>query len=157
MEDGYASLEEMKEWALGVVHGREPDRFIGGRTDTYMERWFIVPRNPVCNVYLHRFLRSDDDRALHDHPWPNSSYLLDGCYIEHMPGPTTIQRWPGEYVTRKATDSHRIELIDGKPVLSLFITGPKVREWGFHCPQGWRHWRDFTSGPNGETVGRGCE
>ena len=27
---------------------------------------------------------------------------------------------------------------------SLFITGPVIREWGFHCPNGWRHWKQFT-------------
>jgi hypothetical protein len=31
-----------------------------------------------------------------------------------------------------------------------------VREWGFHCPRRWVHWRQFTAGPNGETVGKGC-
>ena len=48
------------------------------------------------------------------------------------------------------------------PAWSLFITGPVTREWGFHCPQGWRHWKDFTSyrevGEDGRgCIGRGCE
>ena len=29
-------------------------------------------------------------------------------------------------------------------------------EWGFHCPKGWVHWRDFTAGKDGEIVGKGC-
>ena len=33
-----------------------------------------------------RFLRSDDDRALHTHPWlANFSWLLRGGYREHSP------------------------------------------------------------------------
>lgn len=44
----------------------------------------------------------------------------------------------------------------GARAVSLFIAGPKVREWGFHCPNGWVHWREFTAGDRGELVGRGC-
>lgn len=41
---------------------------------------------------------------------------------------------------------------------TLFITGLKVREWGFYCPNGWRHWKLFCSNRgNNSTVGRGCE
>jgi len=62
---------------------RDPDIVIGGRADPYLLRWFMIPRNPIFNVYLHEFRRSDDDRALHDHPWINLSYLIDGEYVEH--------------------------------------------------------------------------
>ena len=48
-----------------------------------MRRWWVIPRNKWFNVYLHHFLRSDDDRALHDQPWWNLSILLDGEYTEH--------------------------------------------------------------------------
>ncbi|CAN0516096.1 unnamed protein product, partial [Scytosiphon promiscuus] len=30
------------------------------------------------------------------------------------------------------------------PVWSLFITGPKYREWGFRTAGGWMHWKEFT-------------
>ena len=26
-------------------------------------------RNKIFNIYLHQIIRSDDDRALHDHPY----------------------------------------------------------------------------------------
>ena len=35
----------------------------------YLSRWHIIPRNRYFNIYLHKFVGSDDDRALHDHPW----------------------------------------------------------------------------------------
>lgn len=54
-------------------------------------------------------------------------------------------------------EPHRLEVPEGGRALSLFFTGAKEREWGFHCPNGWRHWQDFTGGANGEIVGRGCE
>jgi hypothetical protein len=59
-------------------------------------------------------------------------------------------------VLRKPTALHRVELTHGH-CWTLFITGPKVRDWGFQCPHGWRHWQDFTAGPRGEVVGRGCD
>jgi hypothetical protein len=43
---------------------RAPDFIIGGAERPYMLRWFLLPRNEVFNIYYHRILRDDDDRAL---------------------------------------------------------------------------------------------
>ena len=59
---------------------------IGEPEEPYLKRWFILPRNRWFNIYLHHFHRSDDDQALHDHPWASVSILLKGSYIEHMQG-----------------------------------------------------------------------
>lgn len=61
---------------------REPDFYIGGKEQPYMRRWWLIPRNRFFNIYLHNILRSDDDRALHDHPWRWCSILLRGAYFE---------------------------------------------------------------------------
>lgn len=107
------------------------------------------------NCYLHRVTGSDDDRALHDHPWPNVSFIIEGEYREHTPI-GVFHRKPGDIVFRQADALHRLELVKG-PVWSLFITGKKVREWGFACPKGWVHWEVFTSeSGNFSGVGRGC-
>ena len=148
----YASIDDMAAWARGQME-RAPDFVIGA--PAYLRRWWIIPRNERQNVYLHHGLRNDDDRALHDHPWPNTSFLLIGRYREITPSGSFI-REAGSVIHRQATDAHRLELVDGEPFVSLFFTGPKVREWGFHCPNGFVHWRDFTAGENGELVGRGC-
>lgn len=150
-----------------VALTRPPDRYIGATyvaghpVGTYLERWHVIPRNRFLNVYLHRFLRSDDDRALHDHPWWSCSIILSGGYFEHLADGTKRWRPRGTVKFRGARSAHRIELPANMPkgyqVITLFITGPKFREWGFHCPKGWRHWREFTSGPNGDSVGRGCD
>lgn len=136
--------------------GREPSFVIGGGERPYLRRWWVIPRNRFFNIYLHEFLRDDDDRALHDHPWINLSILLRGQYVEHTAAGKTLRR-AGAIKLRLPTAAHRIELVDGQPCWTLFITGPRVREWGFLCPQGWRHWRDFTAGKNGEVIGRGCD
>lgn len=145
-------LPEMEVWARGLMASRPPDYDIG---PGYLRRWWVVPRNAWCNVYLHDFGRSDDDRALHDHPWANTSFLIAGRYIEHTPD-GSFMRVPGDTVNRAAEALHRIELFPGERALSLFVTGPKIREWGFACPQGWVHWTDFTD-PTGRGVGKGCE
>ena len=45
-----------------------------------------------------------------------------------------------------------------KPAWTLFITGKKQREWGFHCPKGWMHWEKFTEGgtPTDARNSLGC-
>jgi hypothetical protein len=151
---------------------RAPDFVIGGKDRPYLRRWWMIPRNRWFNVYLHEFLRSDDDRALHDHPWINISILLRGSYLEHQPIGTVRLRkpwrpWaPWRVVFRLPSAAHRIELfrhygIAGTfkeaPVWTLFITGPRVRPWGFWCPKGWVHWEDFTARGNSGEVGRGCD
>lgn len=150
----YASPAQMMGWALHAMR-RAPDFVIGEAANPYLRRWWVVPRNEGCNVYLHEILRSDDDRALHDHPWDNTSMLIDGRYIEHTPE-GVFERVAGSTVQRLATDRHRLEVFPGERAISLFMTGPKLREWGFHCPKGWVHWRDFAGGENGELIGRGC-
>jgi hypothetical protein len=159
---------------------REPDFYVGGQANPYLERWFIKrdaqeePREDTrgFNVFLHRFRRSDDDRALHDHPWANCSILLSGTYLEVMPGAErgdeetmfvgafgepqrALRRRAGSVVFRKAEQAHRL-IIDDGDCWSLFVTGRKVREWGFHCPRGWVHWRDFVDDTDHGSVGRGC-
>lgn len=139
---------------------RDPDFVIGTSDRPYLKRWFILPRNRVFNIYLHQFLRSDDDRALHDHPWWNASILLYGRYIEHTIAAGGINRRveykAGDIKLRSAKYAHRLELIDDHQCWSLFITGPRLREWGFHCPLGWKHWKEFTKPGNSGEIGPGC-
>jgi hypothetical protein len=141
---------------------RAPDFVIGGAERPYLLRWWLIPRNRLFNVYLHCFMRSDDDRALHDHPWANCSIVLRGAYTEHTIDAGGIQRRrvinAGSVRLRlSGRFAHRIELHDG-PCWTLFITGPRYREWGFHCPeQGWVHWKRFTAADDPGAVGPGCE
>jgi hypothetical protein len=111
---------------------RAPDREING---VYLHRWYIIPKNRWFNIYLHKFQRSDDDRALHDHPWVSCSFLLKGEILEHhQNGTRHVSRWFP--VFRTAKFAHRIELVKG-PVWTIFITGPKTRTWGFYTQRGW--------------------
>lgn len=138
---------------------RSPDFIIGGAEAPYMRRWWVIPRNPVSNIYLHQILRSDDDRALHDHMYVNASVLLQGSYVEHTIEAggvhKRVERRAGDVVLRLPSTAHRLEV--SEPCWSLFVTGPRVREWGFHCPRGWVHWRAFTAPDDAGRIGRGCQ
>lgn len=146
---------------IARITRRDCDLPIGGKADSYLRRWYVIPRNRWFNLYLHNIRRSDDDRALHDHPWWNCSIILKGAYVEIVPtrGATTVSKYraTGSVTFRAARDSHRLVITDKSgPVWTLFITGPKLRRWGFWCTKGWVDFEDFTAGPQGELVGRGC-
>jgi len=147
----YASLADMRAWARSMMR-RMPDFVIG---DNYLRRWWVVLRNEFCNVYLHEIRQSDDDRALHDHPWANRSLIIAGSYQEHTPDGVFVRN-AGDVIDRQADALHRLVVDVSEPVISLFMTGPVVREWGFACPKGWVQWRDFVDSRDGGQIGRGC-
>lgn len=151
---------------------RAPNFVIGEPAAPYMRRWYVLPRNPLLNIYLHQILRSDEDRALHCHPWASVSIILNGEYTEVLPArqaqDAALDYRPGctRHLVRKAGDitlrrsgTHRHRLVitpGGKPCWSLFITGPAYRRWGFWCAKGWMHWQHFVSDTNRGVTGRGC-
>lgn len=144
-----------------TVRSRSPDFVVGTQEDPYLYRWWFIPRNKWFNIYIHEFKRSDDDFALHDHPWMNLSILVEGRYIEHTIAAGGIhhkvERKAGEVKLRRATAAHRIELIEGERVRTVFITGPATRTWGFHCPKGFKPWKEFVEQrEGGNQLGAGC-
>jgi len=151
---------------MTLLH-RAADFVIGDPSAPYLRRWWLIPRNRWLNVYLHHFCRSDDDRALHDHPWWWCSVILTNPGYREITPRGAYWRKPWRPRFGRATALHRVALFqrtnaDGAdlaeiPVWTLFMTGPRIRDWGFACPQGWRHWRDFVSvRPGGNDTGRGC-
>jgi len=150
--DEYAGIEDIQRWASDIM-ANDPYFVIGG---DYMHRWFILPRNAMQNLYLHHLLRSDED-VMHDHPWDSVSFVIKGGFTEHTPE-GSFWRAPGDVIARKAADIHRLELPAGQTSVSLFFTGPKIREWGFACPKVWVHWKDFTGGYHDgrSEKGAGC-
>jgi hypothetical protein len=141
---------------------KEPDQVITRRGDgtnnPYMLRWFLFrsKRDWMPRLYLHKFLRSDDDRAPHDHPWWFVSLILWGSYIEHrwIDGVEIVRRRRAPSIAyRPLSTRHRVELIEGwydlnsrygfKPVWTLILTGSDVRAWGFWCREHFIPWRQF--------------
>ena len=164
------TLSLLLAWRVALCRFRAPDFVIGKPGSAYMNRWWVIPRNRWFNIYLHEILRSDDDRALHDHPWLNASIVLKGGYYEVMPEHAPSYSWPvppeivrwrgrGSVVLRRPTAAHRlvIDEHEGGPCWSLFVTGPNVRDWGFWCPRGWKKWTDFVAMGNTGEIGPGCD
>ncbi|MGH1426929.1 MAG: hypothetical protein ACRBEE_03255 [Arenicella sp.] len=129
---------------------RKPDEIIG---EKYMRRWHLRRKQGSWNLYLHRYDGSDDDRALHDHPWKSISILLCGN-LHEVAKNKTYRLWWFLPKYRNAEYAHRI-ILKSRYAYTLFFTLKKEREWGFHCPQGWKHWKDFTSA-DGQQTGAGC-
>ncbi len=143
------------------IVGWKPDYVIGRVGEgVYLYRWWVIPRNKLFNIYLHHFVGSDEDKALHDHPWINCSWVLRGRYFEQTIAAGGVQhseelregglkfRWP--------RSAHRVQLPPGETCWTLFFTGPVVRTWGFHCPKQWVPWQEFTVPNKPGEVGKGC-
>ena len=107
---------------------------------------YILFRCEAWGLYLHHLLRSDDDRALHDHPWPFVSIVLRGGYFEihdQTVSGRKIEAWrkPGSVLLRPAEWRHRVVLRE--PAWTLVIVGRRCRRWGFFAHRGWFWWRNY--------------
>lgn len=147
---------------------RAPDLIIGNPMQTL--RWHLIQWRGF-QLALHCWLKSDDDRALHDHSADNWSFILSPQGYYEVIGPhnpsefefaaiKTRRAWIPYF--RKAETPHRVLLCDDRPVWTLWLRFPPRRQWGFWCPKGWRHWREYVaereyhSPGSTSTVGRGC-
>lgn len=151
---------------------RKPDFEVvrGDDRQVYLRRWWVIPRNNRFNVYLHNMLLSDDP-ILHDHMyWSLSLVLTDGIRERWVEEPKKIREQAGRYldehevlsyrmealanirefragdlVLRSANMAHQLIIGEGKNAWTLFITGPRIKDWGFWCPRGKRHWEDYVA------------
>lgn len=144
-----------------IARSRRPD-FEIGEEETYLARWWIIPRNPIFNIYLHVFFRDDTDEALHDHPFASLSLLcgrvaapkafyqdedsaLWEVYLDKT-GNELIRRLAcGSLVYRGPRFTHRM-IVPNPGAMTLFVTGPRVREWGFLTKNGWVRSSEFVEG-----------
>lgn len=110
--------------------------------EPYLRRWYLLRTRPVA-VFVHQFLRSDEDRALHDHPWWYLVIPIRRGYREWTEAGCR-RVWPliGTRL-RPARHRHRVELIDGRPAWSIFVRFRRVREWGFWPGGRWVHWKQW--------------
>jgi hypothetical protein len=129
----------------------------------YMDRyWLVKPRwwTLGCSIRVHHILRSDEDRVLHDHPWPFATVILRGGYFEDrpifteppdwiVPEPTTTTFYgPGSILVRRSTSRHRLVLPRWKDAWTLFMMGPRRQVWGFYTPHGKIAWDEYLAAPD---------
>jgi hypothetical protein len=122
--------------------------------EPYLERYylFLKERNRFpFNVFLHKFLKSDPD-DVHDHPWPYATLILKGGYWEWIPqfnsagqkiGEVAAWRGPGHFRISPARSYHRIELDPAVTAWTLFMPGPKQKDWGFLVRNQWIQWEEY--------------
>lgn len=115
-------------------------RIINGPDEKpYLERYHLLRLPFGYRVYLHRFVASDPGRGLHNHPWNHAvSWVLSGYYSEvRMKGPRENYRLKTRRVSAGGFNLiggsvfHRINVDEGKECWSLFMHGPRAKDWGF--------------------------
>jgi len=131
----------------------KPDEEICG---DYLHRYYLLPKNRFLNVYLHRFQEPDPGRDLHDHPWWSLSIVLKGRYEERYADRSEVRNLIlgggiRRIRLRSPTTRHTITWVSPGGCWTVFVTGPKVREWGFHTSGGWIH-NQIYAGP--QTAGQ---
>lgn len=131
-------------------------RIVYDRVDNepYLERYYLFLKDRdrfPFNVFLHKFLKSDPD-DVHDHPWPFATLILRGGYWEWRPQFNSkgekigeVARWcgAGSFRTASAKTYHRIELDPAVTCWTLFMPGPKQRDWGFLVKNVWVQWEQY--------------
>lgn len=146
-------MTRLDRWIDGFIRRIRDDPTIrrsrvGPVDDPFMDRYFVLPRNRVFNIYLH-YIHKSDVGELHDHRMASVSVILQGHYYEQrfVSKPVLGSPLPLTTVTlvkrlhpvfRLPSTPHRL-LIEwdgetGKPVpaWSLFFGFPHVRNWGFY-------------------------
>jgi hypothetical protein len=114
---------------------------------------YIIFRIPQFGIYIHKLCRDDNDRALHDHPWPFTSIILKGGYFEHTERwletdpPINIEEFQyysaGSILRRPAEWRHRFALT-AYPTWTLVFVGRRCRKWGFWVDGvNWCWWRKY--------------
>lgn len=122
---------------LEALTAHLPCRFIDGEGgEPYLERYYLLGALG-WHVYLHRFVDSDPDRGLHDHPWDRALSLVLVAGYDEMRGNAgtaeTTRRFVGPWRLNRlrGDDFHRVVLRGGRPAWTLFLHGPRAKGWGF--------------------------
>lgn len=112
----------------------------------YITRLHII-KTPWFAVCLHYINKPDPEACLHDHPVTFLSLILRGGYTELRTtwGSNIVGiRRHRRYNFIRATPDDRHTIVSVKPhTVTLALMGPKTREWGFHTPDGWVHWKSY--------------
>lgn len=105
--------------------------------EEYLVRYYLLFKERKdsypFNVFIHKFLKGDDDE-LHDHPWSYFTLILSGGYYETVlenSREVTYWRGPGFFQKVDHTHIHTIKLKDTVTCWTLFIPFKRTSKWGF--------------------------
>jgi len=123
--------------------------------EPYLIRYYLLLTDREkfpFNVFIHKFMKGDDDEDPHDHPWGFFHIILSGGYWEQVPvdekdepkfykGFCKVWRKPGYWNIVNAKYTHRIELDDASPKpWTLFIPLKHNNYWGFWIKNNMNVW-----------------
>lgn len=174
--------EKVRDWLITramrtpYTHITAPD----DPNDVYMYRyWLFNPypdfssgqglswwRRLLPSIRIHRIMRADSDRHLHDHPWNARTIILHGWYEEQRYGPgftsallrkylledrrnferhTLTERsyFAGDTAKIKFNEFHRISAVPSHGVFTMFITWRYRGVWGFDVRGHKVPWREY--------------
>lgn len=117
-----------------------PARLIKISGQPYLERYYVGYWSGRY-WYLHRFVRNDREREVHDHPWKSAiSFVLAGKYTEARCALTgdyplmeeRVVRWINRIMRRRdRIDLHRITSVEPE-TWTLFGHTEWEYPWGFY-------------------------
>ena len=106
----------------------------------YITRLHVV-KTPWFAICVHWLNHPDPEPWQHDHPVTFLSVILRGGYIEARKDQVRRHRW-FNFIRATQDDPHTIVYTEPNTVTLCFM-GPKVREWGYHTPDGWVYWKNY--------------
>jgi hypothetical protein len=100
---------------------------LGEKECPYAYRWVL--NLGFFSIRMHRWIRSDDKRYFHDHPWWFWTLVLRGGYTDVTPsGEDVLTR--GSIRFRPSHHQHYVR-IPKEGALTILLCGPQSRNWGF--------------------------
>lgn len=111
----------------------------------YLTRLTLLT-TPLFGIKLHKIHLPDSDRGLHTHPWSFISFILRGGYVElesKMPQTGSLKIKNINWFSYKNTiTAHKIIRVKPK-TLTLVLTGPKIKSWGYWNRKHFIDWQDY--------------
>lgn len=150
------ALPAVADWLICRAQRTPYFHIKGDDGSVYMERYWLFNPYPTGNdgggrrwgdwmpsIRIHRIMREDRDRHLHDHPWNARTFILQGAYwevrLEHHDLWGDGKEWIPVRHFRNAGDTaklrfgeyHRIARVTEGGVWTMFVTWRKRGTWGF--------------------------
>lgn len=114
-------ISKIKRFQLRV---KEP---LGRKECPYAYRWTL--NFWLFSIRVHQWIRSDDKRYFHDHPWHFITLVLKGGYTDvSLSGRDVLSA--GNIRFRHALHQHYVEVPPGG-AWTILLTSMPVRNWGF--------------------------
>ncbi len=104
--------------------------------EPYLQRYFVSEIDGV-QTWLHRFLRNDQERHLHSHPWDAVSEVLVGGYREALEHGIATHK-AGDINVIGKEKLHRIIKVEPNTWSRIRINPDRESEWYFVNEQGER-------------------